>query len=179
MGIPDRILLALYALVLIALFLTVFIVTLGWTAPADRLVLLLENPSGRMAVGIISLVFLAVSIRFLYFGFRRKYPNKAVIHETPLGEVRVSLGAVENLVKKVTRQIHGVRDVRASVSNTPDGITADIRTWVSPDVSVPEVSEDIQKAVREYVKNVVGVGVLEIRILVENITTEVRKARVE
>lgn len=179
MGIPDRILLALYAMVLTAVSLALFVVSLGWTTPLESLLSVLEDPRGRMALGLSSLAFLAVSLRFLYFGFRRKYPSRAIIHETPLGEIRVSLGAVENLVKKVARQIHGVRDVRASVANTPEGVVTDIRAWVSPDVSVPEVSENIQKSVGEYVKNVVGVGVAEVRVLVENITTEARRARVE
>jgi len=179
MGIVDRIVLGLYSLSLSVISLAFFLVALGWTSPLALIISSFRNPQGRLAVGTLSLVFFVVSVRFLYYGFRKAHQGQAVVHESPLGEVRISLGAVENLVSRVARQIQGVRDVRSSVTNTPGGILVTVRSWVSPDVSIPSVSSEMQKSIKNYVANVVGTGVSEIRVLVENITTDSRKSRVE
>ncbi|MCL6451684.1 MAG: alkaline shock response membrane anchor protein AmaP [Acetobacteraceae bacterium] len=179
MGIFDRIILTLYTFSLTFISLAFILMALGWLAPLDVVRASLSDPDGRWVVGIVAATFFVVSLRLLYFGFRRRYPGQTLVHQTPLGEVRISLDAVENLVRKVVRQVTGVRDVRARVLHQGGEVGVSLRVTVSPDLSVPEVSDKIQNAVKNYVRNVVGVGVHEVEIFVENIGDEVRRGRVE
>lgn len=138
----------------------------------DRLQL---STNTRIALGVIAAVFFAVSVRLIFFAFRGRDRGQAVMHESSLGEIRISLDAVENLVRKVARGVKGVREMKADVTNTNAGLAVELKGIISPEVSIPEVSEEIQSAVKSYVRRVVGVEVAEVRIKVENIATDVRR----
>jgi uncharacterized alkaline shock family protein YloU len=181
-GVFDRVVLALFALaVAVISFIFLIMAAAGWMEPLNYLRVILDysNPNGRWLIGVLSAVSLVVSLRFLYFGFRRDRPWQTLIHQTDMGEVRISLSAVENLVTKVARSLKGVRDVRASVFPTPGGLGVRVRGVVSPEVNVPETAREIQQAVTDYTRNVVGVEVTEVKVMVQNITNESRRGRVE
>jgi uncharacterized alkaline shock family protein YloU len=179
-GIYDRILLALFTLTMAfisALF--VIMAATGWLLPLYRVQDWLSIDNGRWIIGILAGLSLVVSLRFLYFGSRKDRPEQAILHETDMGEVRISLSAVENLVTKVAKSLKGVRDVRAGVYQTQGGIGVRIRGVVSPEVNVPDTARLIQQAVTDYTKNVVGVEVTEVKVVVQNITNESRRSRVD
>lgn len=179
MGIFDRVVLMLYTLSLTVLSATFVSVAAGWQYPIDFILLTLENPNGRWAIGLTSAAFLVVSLRFIWFVFSPGYPRRAVRHQTDLGEVFVSLDAIESLVRKVARQVSGVRDVRAKVQNYQGGVAVFLKATVSPETNVPDASKDMQKTLRSYIKNIVGVDLTDSRIYVENITSEPRRSRVD
>ncbi len=180
MGIFDRVILALFTLVMAVIsFLFVVMAAAGWQEPLGWVQDLLYATSGRWVVGILAGLSLVVSLRFLYFGFRRDRPDQTLIRDTDLGEVRISLSAVESLVTRVARGLKGVRDIRATVYSHEGGIGVRIRGVVSPEVNVPDTAREIQQAVTDYTKNVVGVAVTEVKVLVQNITNVTRSRRVE
>lgn len=177
MGIWDRVVLTGFALGMAAVSLLGILAGLGWQEPVGWLEAGLERGGGRAAIALVSLVFLAVSGRFLYFGFRRHAAGQTLVHETPLGEVRVTLAAVESLVTRTSRQVKGVRDVRCWVASRPEGLAIAVRTVVSPDVSVPEVASELQRTIKQAVQTVVGVAATEVRVFVQNISSEPRRGR--
>ncbi|MCL5046184.1 MAG: alkaline shock response membrane anchor protein AmaP, partial [Actinobacteria bacterium] len=126
-----------------------------------------------------SAIFLAVSLRFIWYVFTPRYPRRAIVHETELGEVYVALDAIENLVKKVARQVKGVREVKAKVENNQGGIAIYIRAVVTPETSIPDASLEIQNVLKRYVRDVVGVAVAQTRIAIVNIAGESRRGRAD
>jgi len=179
MRIFDRVVLAVYTLTLDVLAVVFVLMAFGWRVPLDLVRTSLDNVQGRWMIGVISAFYLAISFRLIVYAFRRKYAGQAVVHDTSLGEVRISLDGIENLVKKVARQVQGVREVRGNVQMSPDGLRVSLSITMSPDISIPSVSSEVQSTVKSYVRNVVGVEVAEVRVQVENITAEVRRSRVE
>lgn len=181
MGLFDRIILTLFTLGMAVLsLLLVIMAAVGWLVPLYRLQDVLSVDNGRWLVGILAGLTLVVSLRFIYFGSRKDGPKQTLIHETDMGEVRISLSAVANLVTKVARGLEGVRDVRATVVPRDGAVGVRITGVVSPEVNVPETAKLIQREVTDYTKNVVGVDVAEVKVLVQNITNEkARRSRVE
>ncbi len=179
MRIFDRVVLAVYTLTLDVLAVIFVLMAFGWRVPLDLVRTSLDNAQGRWLIGLISAFYLAMSFRLIVYAFRRKYAGQAVVHDTSLGEVRISLDGIENLVRKVARQVQGVREVRGNVQMSPDGLRVSLSITMSPDISIPSVSSEVQSTVKSYVRNVVGVEVAEVRVQVENITAEVRRSRVE
>jgi uncharacterized alkaline shock family protein YloU len=175
----DRIILTAYTILLTVVSLLTVLVAAGWTRPMDGVRVSLLSTNGRLAVGLVGLLFFVSSVRLLVLAFRPRDSRQQVVHETELGEVRISLDAVESLVNRVARQVKGVRDVRPRVALNAAGIEAWLRVWVSPDVSIPGVAQELQEEIARSVQSVVGVGVSGLDIRVENITTEVRRGRVE
>lgn len=179
MGILDRIILTIFTLIVAVVSGIAIMLTFGWVVPLEVLGDSLMNEGGRWLVGGLAGLTFVMAVRFLYYGFHRAGPDQTLVHESDLGEVRISIGAVENLVRKVARQVKGVRDVRGWVSLAGGRINVRLRTVISPDVSVPEVSTSIQNTVRDCLQSVVGVEAGEVRVFVENISNEARRGRVE
>lgn len=179
MGLFDRVVLAVSTVSLAIIAALTMLMSFGWTFPLDLLGTSLQTPQGRLVIGLLSGFYLISSLRLVYYAFRRKYSGQTVIHETSLGEIRVSLDAVENLVRRVARQTQGVRDVKSHVSLSTAGIRVWAKIVVSPDVSIPSVSNEVQSSIKSYVRNVVGVEVADVCVYVENITAEIRRSRVE
>lgn len=179
MGVIDRIILTVYTFSLAIISFATVLAALGLVAPAEWVLSHLERPGGRWVVGLLGAAFLAVSVRLIFFAFYRRRAGQALVHETELGDVRISLDAVENLVKKVARSVKGVREVKASVQSETAGLSTELRCVFSPDVSIPEVSQQIQDEVRTYVRRVVGVDVAVVRVHVENIVADRRGTRLD
>jgi uncharacterized alkaline shock family protein YloU len=177
-SLADRVFLAFYSLCLAVLSLVVVAVASGWQGPVAALEASLADAPSRWVLGALGIIFFAFSLRFLTLGVRSQRSGRSVVHETAMGDVSITLGAIENLVRRVTRQCVGVRDVRGWVRYSSAGLSVQLRLTVSPDVSIPKVSEEVQKTVAQYVRDVVGVGVAEVQVMVENIGTEPRR-RVE
>jgi uncharacterized alkaline shock family protein YloU len=181
LGILDRIALTIYTLALAVLSGLMVVVSIfpDQVQPHRWLEDALTTSGGRWTVGLAGAVFLAVSVRLILVAFKSSGGGEPVIHETALGEVHISLDAVENLVKKTARSIKGVREIKAIVSNGKDGLRVSLTGTISPEVSIPQVSEEIQTAVRTYVKRVVGVELTDVRLKVENIANEGRRTRLD
>lgn len=178
MGIFDRIILTLYTFSLTFISFVTVLIALGWDRPLRYVEESLAGRDGRLVVGISGAVVLIVSLRLLYLAFRR-YPRQTIVHETAMGEVRISLDAIENLVRKAVHQVRGVREVKAAVASAPGGVAVRVRASVTPDINIPEASDQIQNTVKNYVRNVVGIGVQEVKITVDNIGDEHRRGRLE
>lgn len=179
MGVFDRVVLTLYTISLTVISLVIVTMAFGWLGPLDFIQRSLMAVNGRVVIGLVGTAFFVVSVRFMYFAFHRRSRSQTLIHQNPLGEVRISLSAIENLIKRIGLQTGGVKDLKAYASTGSGGVNVSLRVWVSPDASIPELSDHLQSQINKYVKSVVGVDVAEVRIHVENITTEIRSRRVE
>lgn len=177
MGIIDRIVMTIYtlSLAIISGLMVVVAILPDWLKPHVWIEQALGTTRGKVSIGLVGAAFFVVSVRLILFAFTRRGGGQPVVHETSLGEVRISLDAVENLVKKVARNIKGVRDIKAIITHGKDGLRAELTATISPEVSIPEVSEEIQSTVRQYVKRVVGAEMAEIRLEVDNIAADGRR----
>ncbi len=175
----DRALLLLLASTSAVVSLLVLLMAFGWLVPLEFLRTSLQDVYGRGLLAVLGSAFVLISVRLLLYSTGRMSGRQAIVHETPLGQIRVTLHAVENLIKKVVRQIKGVRDVKAYVTATKQNtIEVQLRAVVSPEINIPEVSTEIQQTVKEYILDVVGISVASVRVFIENISAEA-KTRVD
>ncbi|HHW17922.1 MAG TPA: alkaline shock response membrane anchor protein AmaP [Firmicutes bacterium] len=174
MGIVDKIVLTLYAFALTLVSFFSLLVSLGWRRPLDRILEAIEIPGGRTAVGVISGFLLLASLRFIYFAFQRK-PVQALVHDTGMGEVRISLVAVKSLVSRVASRTPGVREVKASVRTGDHGLVVSLELKVAVDANLPDLADKVQKAVTSYVRDIVGVNVESVKVSVSDIALEARR----
>ncbi|GMA99186.1 alkaline shock response membrane anchor protein AmaP [Pelosinus sp. IPA-1] len=179
MGIFDRIILSIYTLLLAILsigviLLSLRLISLEWVWTSISLL------SGQWEVGLVGAVFLLVSIRLLLASIRSHRIKETIVHHTNMGDVHISLDAIKNLVEKTARHTRGVRGVKVRVSHDGKGLKVSLKAVVSPENNVPSVSEELQKRVHAYIKNTVGVELVDVQILVENISNDFKsKQRVE
>ncbi len=175
MGIFDRTVLVLYTLSLALISVLLVLLALGWYMPFDLLLDYNQDPTGRLVTGMIGLLFLVASLRLLYSAFGQRRAGQIIL-DTEMGEVKISLKAVENLVNKVGKQVKGIRDVKATVGGNEKQVKVTLYAWVQPESNVPEVTAELQDTIKRQVRNVIGVEVSQIRIYVEDVTNETRRS---
>lgn len=172
----DRTLLFIYALLGIATALVLASALAGWDWPEAAIIHLAKMPGfAETAYGILS-VYVLVGLRLAWQGLR-PVKKQTIVQESSLGQVRIALTAIESLVEKVVLDQRGVKEARARVEQVRQGIGIRIKSVVAPDVSIPHLSDALQKTVRDKVFEVAGIEVHDIRIVVDNISAQ--KLRVE
>jgi len=149
----------------------------GWQEPFNELMREAALPEQQEILWALTGLYVLIGARLFWKGLVIERKKQAVVQDGELGDVRVSLPAIESLAEKVVSPIKGVRDVRARVVTAPQGINMHMNITVSPDINVPALSKDIQQQVRDSVLNVAGIAVHEVRVAVESFTS--RKNRVE
>jgi len=165
----DKIVLSIYAISLSVLSFLIFLVSLGWMVPLESFQYILTLPNGQIVIGVISGLLFIVSLRFVYMGVQRA-PIHAVVHDTEMGQVRISLVAVRNLVKRVASKVPGVKNVKAAVSLGESGLRVALELKVGVDANVPELADKIQKTVSSYVWDVAGVSVESVTVSVADVS---------
>ncbi|MGI6364853.1 MAG: alkaline shock response membrane anchor protein AmaP [Bacillota bacterium] len=108
---------------------------------------------------------------------RNQAPSSVILHVEE-GEVRVAMSAIETLVQQAAGQVKGIREVRSSFFTKDEGLGVYIRTTVTAEESIPELSSQLQKVVKDHVLRIAGINIEEVRVLVENVSTAARN-RVE
>lgn len=173
MGLIDRVILTIYTfcLAIISILVIIFsfrLVTLDfiWTN--------LSALYGRWELALVGFVFLLVSVRFLLSGIRYRRGTETVIHNTSLGQVRISLNALETSVIRAAKDVVGVKDIKVKILRNGDNISVILKVSVMPDIAIPETTDDIQKNVKSYVEKITGIKVNEIKVIVDGISPEVK-----
>ncbi len=171
MHLVDKIILSIYAISLSVISFIILLTSLGWRVPLDVFQEALSVPNGQIAIGVISGILFIMSLRFVHVGVRRA-PIHAVVHDNEMGEVRISLVAVRNLVKRVVSKIPGVKNVKAAVSLGEEGLRVALELRVGMDANVPELADKLQKAVSSYVWDVAGISVESVTVSIADVSTD-------
>jgi len=179
MNLFDRFLTALYALA-VTVFLLLFVAeTAGLSLPGSLYDnISLSKTELLCAVG----VFILVGLRLVWASIRGSGQEKQdgrylVLSEGVLGQVKVSVQAVENLVVKVAMDMNGVKEVKPRISSSDKGVSVTILATVSPDISIPDTTKLMQDLVKERVFGVAGIALVNVQISIETIV--VNKPRIE
>lgn len=125
---------------------------------------------GVVELALIGIIFLLIAIRMLWLTFKREKGINSVSKEMELGELKIAVEAIENMVMQVAGDIRGVTDIKTKIKPGDEGISIYFRGKVAPDVAIPPLSERLQREIKEYIETVSGIAVKEIKVLIENIT---------
>lgn len=98
---------------------------------------------------------------------------KSIVQRAELGEIRISLVAIENLVQKTVREVGGVRETRTRVNPGAEGIKVKVHAVMNPENHLPSISKEIQEVIRRRVRETIGVEVEEVAVFIDNLGTEV------
>lgn len=180
MTVLDRILLVLIFVALFAKSLLMLAVGVtGWD-PVPWLQTVGQAMAGplRVQVAVIGLAELLIAMYLLAWSVRRRHTARAIIQETDLGTVRISLKAVEALVQRAARQVQGVREVKVDLRQEKQGLSILLTVTVAPDEALPAVSDEVQRRVSQYITETVGVTVSRVSVSFRAVV-ETGKTRVE
>ncbi|MGI6162385.1 MAG: alkaline shock response membrane anchor protein AmaP [Bacillota bacterium] len=174
MQLLDRVVLTIYAVSLSVISFLILLVSFGFREPLVAFQRALDISTGRTVTGVISGFLFLIGLRFVYIGIQ-KAPVHALVHDTEMGQVRISLVAVKNLVTRVASRIPGVRSVRTAVTSGEEGLCIALELKVAVDANLPELADKLQKAVSSYVRDIAGVNVQTVSVSVSDIALEGRR----
>lgn len=126
----------------------------------------------------ISSALVLLALILLILGLRRsKKPGNAVVKGSEYGEVLISIAAIENMVLRVVQQTKGLKDTGRQVIFNQDGLTVRVKVRAMPDLALPGLINDLQARIKEYLEEMTGIVVHEVKVMVENIIMDQTAAR--
>lgn len=111
----------------------------------------------RAAMGFVGGLFVLIAVVAPWKQARSMKKNRMIAFKNPDGEVSVSLSAIEDYVRKIVKDIPGIKDIRSRVDMTKRGINIMSDVSMSSDANIPEVTERIQMLVKSSVQGMLGV----------------------
>lgn len=154
----------LFALIYLVLMVCagVFILTIAinivpsttWSELLDQLY---ASPNCQIALGAVGVVFILIGIIAPYRISKRLGSSKLITFQNPDGEVTVSLSAIETYVRKVAKDIPGIKDIKSSVKVNKKGINVVSYIGISAGTNIPDTTERIQVAVKNKIQDMLGV----------------------
>lgn len=168
-------------LIIFALLLGAMSVLVGGAAlslyPREVLLTTVAAVYGHLEYVLLSVLLLALAVWAFFKGVRHKDVVESLSQPGPLGEVSISFKAIENLVLKAARNVNGVREIKTRIVYTEPGLVIYLRITTLPDEKIPQLTAELQTAVKEYVESSTGSTVAEIKVLIENVVSDTIKAK--
>ncbi len=116
---------------------------------------------------------LLIALILLASGFSpSKKPGSATLKSSEYGEVLISVSAVENMVLRIVQQTKGIKDVSRDVRFTSNGLVVNMKISAMPDVSLPDVIEELQAKTKEHLEEITGISVHEVKVLVDSVNMD-------
>jgi len=150
----------IFMLLMLAVGVFLILISLNAISPqrlADMAGVVNENIAWQASLGAIGALLVLIGILAPYRLEKKLKRSKIIAFQNPDGEVTVSLSAIEEYVLRVARGVHGIKDIRASVSANKKGINIVANVSVSAGSNIPEMTEAIQSEVKNKVHGMLGV----------------------
>jgi uncharacterized alkaline shock family protein YloU len=110
----------------------------------------------QIILGALAGFLFIENFAFFYILSSRWNRKKFISFPNPSGRVQVSLVALENLVKRQATQLHEVKEVKTSMKATKKVIETRIKMKVQTDMSIPEITSEVQDMVKRKIENTIG-----------------------
>ncbi len=111
----------------------------------------------QLAFGVMGCIFMVMGIAAPYKLGKKLRKKRAVAFKNPNGEVTVSLSAIEDYIRKVAKDISGIKDIRSKVEVNKKGVNIVTDVSISAGENIPELTERMQREIRMRVQGMLGV----------------------
>lgn len=156
-----------------ALLISVAIETITPDMIAYALKLVAGSQAIQIALYALGGLFLLIGIVGPLKMARDISDESIIAFQNPDGEVTVSLKAIEDYIRKISRDIPGINDVRAHVVVRRRSVNIECHVSLTAGSNIPDITERIQLAVRSRLQNMLG---MEERINVRMHVSRIVKA---
>lgn len=167
-----RLVVFLYSILLLGLSGIAIIAAMGRPEPLSYLNLALSTPQNRIVLGVIAIALLVIALLSLFSSLKiQTRPSSITIQNTLVGQVSITVPALKVIIMKAIKKVEGVKEVKSSVSSDPQGLIVNLHIMIEPELSVPDTTKSIQNIVKQYIEEIGGLPVAEIKILVDDFGT--------
>ncbi|MEA4882873.1 MAG: alkaline shock response membrane anchor protein AmaP [Clostridia bacterium] len=175
----DRVVLVISVAVMAFLSVVILASGSGGSFPNDFAIAFYDAlTSNRVITVLASILVVLVMLYVVMLALKSDRGERDIVVSTDLGEVRVSMAAIETIARRTARQVRGIRDVEATADGDNEGIRVFSRVQVYPDVSITEVCEQLEKQLADAINAAVGVPVRSVHTVVRGVASDHNRPRV-
>ena len=139
--IVGRIIYYLFLILVLLISVCLFVFSIG-VVPANEINSYIASYyEGNWVVNLITVVlavFLFIAAIKLMLPGKKKTLSGALVKNTELGRILVSIGTLNNIAQKAVRKFDEVKDVKSNIISEIDGISVQLKLMIMPDVVIPE-----------------------------------------
>ncbi|WP_027340162.1 alkaline shock response membrane anchor protein AmaP [Halonatronum saccharophilum] len=129
---------------------------------------------GSIELGVVGAVLFLISIRVLQLFFRRKKVSGAIVVMNEFGNVRITLDAINSLVKEVIEEEGQFDNIDSKVKVKDDCVNIRMNLTSDTRANIPELATSLQEMVKERVASTTGVEISKVEILIKEIQKKKR-----
>lgn len=111
----------------------------------------------RAICGLVGTGIILFNLMVFQLAWARFQRQRTIAFTNPDGPVTISLGAIEDFIRRTARQVSEIRDLRSDVLATKKGIEITARVTLWSEAHIPEVTEKIQGLVKMRVQEMLGI----------------------
>lgn len=165
-----RLVLFLYNLLLISLAGVAVAAAAGRPEPLHYIRLALATPQNRVVLGTVAILIMVIAFLLLISGLKRenKTEETILVKSELNGQVSITVPAIKLIIMRAVKKVEGVRDIRPAVSNSQEGLVIYLHMMINPEHNVPEMSRKLQEIVKQYLEDIGGLEVSEVKVLVDD-----------
>lgn len=153
---------------LVVIGLYILAMSTGWALPYALLLDGIQWLRANTWEGLIIAIFVLI-LGILPFLRPKKIPDHTFRTVSQLGEVRVTVDAIGDLIVRSAQMMNGVRLVKPLIKQREDGLEILLDCQFNPEAIIPEVSEQLQNQIKEDVERLTGIKVAEVKVLVRRL----------
>lgn len=137
----------------------------GWALPYNLTVSLLEHIRSNPWESLIFALFTSFLGWILLRSAHDQYQKKLTL-QTGSGEVRIAQSAVVDLIKRSTTGIAGLKEIKAKVKGSAQGLEIFLTCHVEENFDFTKVSLKTQETVQHAIEQYSGIIVKEVKVLI-------------
>lgn len=142
--------------------------------------LVLQAINSRIIFGLAGVLLILLSISFAQLILGKIQRERTIAFSNPLGQVTISLIAVEDLIKRLVNNIYEIRELRPDVIAGKKGLEVDLRIILRSETNIPDLTMRLQDLIKNKVQETLGVEEpIVVRIHVAKIVSQEEKKKKE
>jgi uncharacterized alkaline shock family protein YloU len=172
MGWALRIISALLGIIILFGGLLAVSIILGY-APGGFSIACLAGGGSIYLVAACLAAFIGMMIVIFSLAGGKKKSDSGIVGFTELGEYRISFKAIESIILTAAKKVRGIREINTYINTTQQGLIIYLRIQPIPELPIPALVAELQETIKEHVQEISGSNVVEVKVLIENISQEI------
>lgn len=132
----------------------------------------------RLETSLLSLGLLLFALRFAYLAVvpKTEHQRLGFVQASELGNIKISLEAIEQLVLQVAHAQRGIKQVKAKLHLVPGGVMVGLRASAIPNYNLVELAAVLQRVVKEQVQQTTNIDVKEVSVVFSEVSAATPRA---
>ena len=172
----ERFALIVYSYIILIIAVVLSLLIFNWVnfeTITDMLEALITGAITSKITLVVSIVFILLSIKCIFFDEKSKERLKeaqGILLKNENGELMISKGSIENMVKNAVAGFENVKDCNTKIDvNSENQIMITLFVVVNENVIIKDLATNLQTKVKEEVKNISDLDVQEVNVKIVNL----------